>query len=614
MKKSRLIKIFSLLIAVVVIASVFTFAFEGVSVANALTWGDKDSATLWQYANGALDIASAKQVVATWDLSKVNEPIVIGVIDTGISTTHPLFANTLLKDGEIVVGYNVPKDSTAQNDLRDTSSYHGTGVAGAIAMLIEEFNLSKYIKIYPIKANTGDKDSFNIVNLTKAIDNAREMGVDVINMSLGFTETLYKQNTEKDRNAFEYALESAREKSVIVAAAGNIADNSDPYNALYYPAAFDNTLSVMGYGKDLKIYKSSHYGAMYDVVAPGEDIYTATGVSGYDQVDGTSMAASSVSFACALLKLRHLQEGNGELTSNEISHRIRNLNGLNIQKGGVNYKGLTLNALVTQDFDNTIYDYTNPTAISIAHNGALGSGEYKDKIVARASDKQAISLVAKLSPLGKVDPDLGNIIEWTLTRIDNWDSQNKLESSLIGRGEKIDFTPARGGDFILSAELKAFNLKAEIYLHVEYSQYYVGEVRVTLSSEAHKGVDNSPSSGKMYSKEECEFALTGVEFVNPDVEIKWFVNGEHVASGRTFKFAPTKAGKYEITAQYGDNKMVDFDYKFTMDVRSFITRPLDLSLLIVGIAIGSALIVTLGVMLAKRKGKKEVDSNSNDNE
>ncbi len=614
MKKYRLIKIFSLLLAVVVIASVFTFSFEDVSVANATKWGDKDSLSLWQYQEGALDVARAKEVVATWDLSKVKEPIIIGVIDTGISTNHPLFENTLLKDGELVVGYNVAKDSTSQNDLRDASSYHGSSVAGVIAMLIEEFNLSEYIKIYPIKANTADDDSFSIVNLTKAIDNAKEMGVDIINMSLGFTEELYKQNLEKDRIAFEFALESARENSVIVAAAGNY--DGETLNRLYYPAAFDNTLSVMGYGRDGKIYKTSHYGNMYDIVAPGEDIYTVTGVSGYTEKDGTSMAASSVSFACALLKLRHLQEGNGELTSSEISHRIRNVNGLNIQKGGVTYKGLTLNSIVTQDFDNTIYDYTNPTAISITHNGTIGSGEYKDKIVARASDKKTISLVAKLSPLGKVDPDLDDIIEWNLTRIDNWDSQNALETTSIGKGEKIDFLPTRGGDFILSAELKVFNLKAEIYLHVEYSQYYVGEVRVTLSSEAHKGVDEAQSSGKMYTKEECEFALTGVEFVNPDIETKWFVNGEYVASGKTFKFAPTKSGNYEITAQYGDNKMVDFDYKFTMKVLPFIVRPLDLSMLIVGIVIGGGFVVCMVVLGVKQQKriKQEESKRTNNNQ
>lgn len=600
--KTNTCRLISIMLVVLLMASVFAFANCEVNVASAIKWGDIDTQTLWQYQESALNVDATKQAIGSWDLSLINEPIVIAVIDTGISTSHEIFDNTLLRDGDNkVVGYNVTKNSTLESDLKDTSSYHGTSVAGVMAMLIEELGLSNYIKIYPIKANSEDKDTFSIGNLIKAINKASETGADIVNLSLGFTESIYNKNTTKDKTAFEFAIENAQEDVVFVCAAGNVQSSETALDAKYYPAVFENTLSVMGYGKDGGIYKSSYYGSMYDIVAPGESIYSAKGSNEYATSNGTSMACASASVACALLKIRNIAQGKGDLDASEVYYRMRAIEGMTIQKGSASYRGLKLSSVATQDFDNIIHDYVNPTSISIVHNGEMGSGDYDNCIVTRVSKQDTISLVAKLSPIGKIDPDLYQLIEWKVTRINNFDAQIEQEVISIGKGAKVDFVPSRGGDFIISATLGVYNLTSEAYLHVEYGQYYVGEVRVTYLDRVADGVDNAPSSGEMYTHDTATFSLTGIEYVNPDEEIKWFVNGEYIASGRTFTFSPTKSGRYEITAQYGENKMVDFDYKFVVSVKSVMIKP-EIICSIIGVCLVVAIVVAR--LCRKKKTKK----------
>ena len=101
-----------------------------------------------------------------------------------------------------------------------------------------------------------------------------------------------------------------------------------------------------------------------------------------------------------------------------------------------------------------------------------------------------------------------------------------------------------------------------------------------------------------------------MKYLNPDVETKWFVNGEYVASGSTFDFTPKKASVYYITAQYGDNAKVDFEFKFTADVKSFILRPLDLSMLIVGLVLAATVAATAIVIAVRKKNAAKTAENS----
>lgn len=608
--------IIALLLVALVATSVFA-VFAPSKTAEALTW---DSSKFWYYGKDYLDVESAKEVVKTWNLSKVSKPIVIAVIDTGIDAQHELFADdengvsVLAKNdkGEIL-GYNSYSgaDENGNVDISDASSKHGSAVAGNIAMLIREFGLENCIKIYPIKASTEKESTFKLASISRALDWAVDNAkADVVNMSLGLTggdiESLIKskQLTQDEANAFEVAVENARRSAVISAAAGNNKKSDQNASDLFYPAAYSGVVSAMNQYKS-ELYSTSNFGSTYTLCAPGFGIYTSKGYqsskSVYGTEQGTSMSASFVSFAAALLKLRCEIEGRN-VDSVTLAKLVESMMTKTLKKNDVEYKVLDLNAIVTTDLDDVKLNYEQPKSIAIKHNGKVGEGDYAGMVYMRADNAYELTFYAQINPVGKVDPDVENALEWTVQQIASADDDTPVSEAVsIGKGTSVKYTPTRGGDFVVKAKIPGYSATQSIQIHIEYGIYYVGEVRVTLADNAQKDVSEAPSSATIYTRETTRFALTGVKYLNPDVETKWYVNGEYVASGEVFEFTPKKAGTYYITARYGDNAMVDFQYKFTANVKSAVLRPLDLSFLIIGIVAAVAIVVTVTVFAVRKK-------------
>lgn len=611
--------IITLLLVAIVATSVFA-VFAPSKTAEALTWGGKDSSELWYYGKDYLAVESAKEVVKTWNLSKVSKPIVIAVIDTGIDAQHELFADdengvsVLVKNdkGEIL-GYNSYSgaDENGNVDISDASSKHGSAVAGNIAMLIREFGLENCIKIYPIKASTEKESTFKLASLSRALDWAVDNAkADVVNMSLGLTggdiESLIKskQLTQDEANAFEVAVENARRSAVISAAAGNNKKSDQNASDLFYPAAYSGVVSAMNQYKS-ELYSTSNFGSTYTLCAPGFGIYTSKGYqsskSVYGTEQGTSMSASFVSFAAALLKLRCEIEGRN-VDSVTLAKLVESMMTKTLKKNDVEYKVLDLNAIVTTDLDDVKLNYEQPKSIAIKHNGKVGEGDYAGMVYMRADNAYELTFYAQINPVGKVDPDVENALEWTVQQIASADDDTPVSDAVsIGKGTSVKYTPTRGGDFVVKAKIPGYSATQSIQIHIEYGIYYVGEVRVTLADNAQKDVSEAPSSATIYTRETTRFALTGVKYLNPDVETKWYVNGEYVSSGEVFEFTPKKAGTYYITARYGDNAMVDFQYKFTANVKSAVLRPLDLSFLIIGLVAAVAIVVTVTVFAVRKK-------------
>lgn len=606
------------LLVAILSASVFAMIFAPSSVADAFSWGGKDFESLWYYGADYLDIAAAKDTVAKWDKSKIAKPVVIAVVDTGIDAKHELFADdkngvsVLCKNAKgDILGYNSLSgaDSEGNVDISDATSKHGSAVAGSIAMLIREFGLENHIKIYPIKANNQKEDTFKLTSLTAALDWAvNNANADIVNMSLGLTaEDIAnlkkdKKLTETEESAFATAVENARRKSVVVAAAGNKKSDQNA-NDLFYPAAYPGVVSVMNQYKN-ELYSTSNFGATYTLCAPGVNVYTSKGYQGanaYGTETGTSMSATFASFATALLKLRCQIEGK-DTDSVKLAKTVSALLTKTLAKNDLTFRCLDFKSIASGDIDGIKFDYETPKSVAIRHNGTLGTGDYAGMIYMRADSASPIEFLAQVNPVGKVDPDIENTLEWSVTRIKSADDDTVVsDPAMIGSGTSTVYTPTRGGDFVITAKIPGYAVVQTVQIHVEYGNYYVGEVRVTLANEAQKDVSDAPSSATLYSTETTRFALTGVKYLNPDVETKWYVNGKYVASGETFDFTPKKAGTYYITAQYGDNAPVDYQYKFTANVKSFIARPFDLSMLVVGLVLIVAAVTTVTVISVRKK-------------
>lgn len=613
------------LLVTILSASVFAMIFAPSSVADAFSWGGKDFESLWYYGADYLDIAAAKDIVAKWDKSKIAKPVVIAVVDTGIDAKHELFADdkngvsVLCKNAKgDILGYNSLSgaDSEGNVDISDATSKHGSAVAGSIAMLIREFGLENHIKIYPIKANNQKEDTFKLTSLTGALDWAvNNANADIVNMSLGLTaEDIAnlkkdKKLTETEESAFATAVENARRKSVVVAAAGNKKSDQNA-NDLFYPAAYPGVVSVMNQYKN-ELYSTSNFGATYTLCAPGYGIWTSKGyqtASTYGTEQGTSMSATFASFATALLKLRCQIEGK-DTDSVKLAKTVSALLTKTLAKNDLTFRCLDFKSIASGDIDSIKFDYETPKSVAIRHNGTLGTGDYAGMIYMRADSASPIEFLAQVNPVGKVDPDIENTLEWSVTRIKSADDDTAVsDPAKIGSGTSTFYTPTRGGDFVITAKIPGYAVVQTVQIHVEYGNYYVGEVRVTLANEAQKDVSDAPSSATLYSTETTRFALTGVKYLNPDVETKWYVNGKYVASGETFDFTPKKAGTYYITAKYGDNAPVDYQYKFTANVKSFIARPFDLSMLVVGLVLIVAAVTTVTVISVRKKKAQKSDS------
>ena len=621
-------RLFVLLVAILV-AAVFCLPLGRADVAYADSYGGVEFESLWYYDN--LNIAEAKQIVSKWDLTKVTSPVVIACIDTGITAGHELFDGVLTRnESGVLLGYNsyaaIHGEVYDTVDLTDESSYHGTRVAGVMAMLIRELGLQNYIKIYPIKANTPTRDSFPIDSVVNALDWATgdKVRASVVNMSLSASEK-GETSVWKTNETLKYGLAKASQTAVIVAAAGNNSSSSE--TEAFFPAAHDGVLGVMGYGKSGEMYSTSNYGDLYDVVAPERGIYTSlSGKSTYTSVtdtdknafNGTSAAAPIVSVAAALLKLRYIVEGkltieNGEQKPSGVNFEtmLSNLESAKVSKGEQEYCTIEFDKVLTQDFEHTDYKYQPPTEITATSDGKIGDGDYSDAYVMRANEIKTLAFLATIKPIGKTNPALEEAVEWYLREVKIGEFEDEvLSETRVGNGIRYEFTAPHGGDYEVEARLKYGERVLTTFkkVHVEYLPYLAGEVRVTTLGHEGEYVADAPSEGAIYAGDDVTFALTGIEFVDKTRPIKWFVNGEEVKNGEqtytgtTFKFAPNEAGEYVVSAQYDDRLPISGAYTFKLTVKPTVSNPLYISLIVVGgvLVVGCA-VLAIVFFVHKRK-------------
>ena len=234
------------------------------------------------------------QAPAAWDITTGSASVVVAVIDTGVTATHPDLA------GKVLPGYDF-----ANNDSDPTDDYppsgHGTKVAGIIGAATNNgagiAAIAWQSPILPVKVcDSGGQCSH--ANIASGITYAVDQGAKVINISLG---------DSNPSSTLEDAINYAWSKGVVVvAAAGNSGSNPDT-NQVLYPAAYPNVVAVGATSKDDPFFGSdqrasfSSYGQELDIVAPGSDIYSTNYSGGYTRGDGTSFAAPHVAGAAALL-------------------------------------------------------------------------------------------------------------------------------------------------------------------------------------------------------------------------------------------------------------------------------------------------------------------------
>ncbi len=243
-----------------------------------------------------------------WNLSQANEDIIIAIIDTGVDLDHEdLRANLYVNEGEIPNdGIDNDADGFIDNytgwDFADDdklpeadNDQHGTLVTGLAAAATNNSvgiaGVGYRAKFLPIKI-FDSQNNFSR-NSYEGIIYAANQGSHVINLSWGGTSG-YSQFAQ---DVINYAV--LEKDAVVIAAAGNTNANLD-----FYPASYDNVLSV-GYvnASDARD-PNATFSNFIDLVAPGVNIYTTYNDDAYGTEGGSSLAAPIVAGAAALLRER----------------------------------------------------------------------------------------------------------------------------------------------------------------------------------------------------------------------------------------------------------------------------------------------------------------------
>ena len=242
-----------------------------------------------------------------WD--KRTECPKVGVLDSGIQAGHPDLKNNLwTNDGEKnngrdddgngyvddIHGIDLIEDKNSGKDPHG----HGTHVAGIIAARGNNdrgvSGVCWKAKLMNLRFMDGQGSGYTTDAATGIVYAVRH-GVHVINASYGS----YKPS-ESEKDAIAYAQ---RSDTLIIAAAGNDAQDSDKSPS--YPAdyGFDNVISVAASTSSDKLASFSNYGdKSVDLAAPGVEIASTWKGSDYRYLSGTSMATPFVTATAALLR------------------------------------------------------------------------------------------------------------------------------------------------------------------------------------------------------------------------------------------------------------------------------------------------------------------------
>ncbi|MGG3805397.1 S8 family serine peptidase [Metabacillus fastidiosus] len=220
-----------------------------------------------------------------WDINKVtsngesyaiqkgNHQVKIGIVDSGLDVNHPALKDNVIGPGKIMV----PGVSSMEDQIG-----HGTMVAGTIAANGKIKGISPEIGIVPYKVFEGySADSSWIV---KAIIEAADDDMDIINLSLGTYKSMKKKEDKAIYTAYKRAVSYASKKgSLLVASSGTDSyDMTSPAKLaeqmgltgdaqVHMPGGLPDVVTVSATNMDNQLAFYSNYGTQVDIAAPAGD-------------------------------------------------------------------------------------------------------------------------------------------------------------------------------------------------------------------------------------------------------------------------------------------------------------------------------------------------------
>jgi len=233
--------------------------------------------------------------------TSTGEGVVIAILDSGIDLDHPDLVDKLVPGWDFIENDDQPQDENGHGThvagIAAATANNGIGVAGA----------APDARIMPVRVmnglGIGDPEVIALA-ITWAADN----GADIINLSLGGNTDLLSRIFKN--GPMNLSIVDAYNKGVVVIAA---AGNDDTFIQAYHdgvPVLVVNASNEGGVPAQF-----SNWGDPRAVTAPGTRILSTapiepswiwkSGSDGYEELDGTSMAAPYVAGVAALLVDTH---------------------------------------------------------------------------------------------------------------------------------------------------------------------------------------------------------------------------------------------------------------------------------------------------------------------
>ncbi|MBO6060927.1 MAG: S8 family serine peptidase, partial [Clostridia bacterium] len=234
----------------------------------------------WGYGADQINAYEYNQwLYAQYGSNLANLPeIVVAVVDTGADLDHPYLVARLIQGYNVVNGSNIPEDGHS----------HGTHVSGTVV----DGTFSN-VKIMPIKV-LSDSGSGSTAQVCLGMEYGYLHGADVENLSLG---------GGCDGGAEHYMMAEVIDMAydngcTVCVAAGN--DTMDA--AGFCPANVERACTVAATTQNKTLCYFSNFGAVVDIAAPGDNIYSSTPGGSYGYKSGTSMACPHVAAVAAQIK------------------------------------------------------------------------------------------------------------------------------------------------------------------------------------------------------------------------------------------------------------------------------------------------------------------------
>ena len=297
-------------------------AYAEEKVINELTYTPNDTLNGSQWFLGAIDVFRA------WDVQKGDTNVIIAYTDTGTDTDHPdMVDNYAYNYDDPINGIDDDMDGYIDNflgwDVADNdndagfgNSGHGINVGGLASAVTDNvtglsgagFNT----RLLPVKID--QNSSGQLTAAYEGIVYAADHGAFIITNSWG--STVYQQYAQ---DVINYA--TLNKGCLVIAATGN-----NGFENRFYPAAYNNVLSVGSLTTPDTVKTNSNYGYWTDLMAPGDNMLTTNAIGGYGTNGGTSMAAPVVAGVSGLVKAQF-----PKYTWQQVTEQILN-NAINIDR------------------------------------------------------------------------------------------------------------------------------------------------------------------------------------------------------------------------------------------------------------------------------------------